>query len=56
MANDNELSDMKDLAHNFSNWSLLWRLELMGNPVCHKAKYRDRLIVMATSLGNAAQL
>ncbi|XP_060072630.1 protein phosphatase 1 regulatory subunit 42-like [Ylistrum balloti] len=50
MANDNELSDMKDLAHNFSNWPTLWRLELMGNPVCHKAKYRDRIIVMAKTL------
>ncbi|XP_021345264.1 protein phosphatase 1 regulatory subunit 42-like isoform X4 [Mizuhopecten yessoensis] len=50
MANDNELSDMKDLAHNFGNWPVLWRLELMGNPVCHKAKYRDRIIVMAKTL------
>ncbi|XP_033737900.1 protein phosphatase 1 regulatory subunit 42-like isoform X3 [Pecten maximus] len=50
MANDNELSDMKDLAHNFGNWPCLWRLELMGNPVCHKAKYRDRIIVMAKTL------
>ncbi|XP_069127975.1 protein phosphatase 1 regulatory subunit 42-like isoform X8 [Argopecten irradians] len=50
MANDNELSDMKDLAHNFGNWPYLWRLELMGNPVCHKAKYRDRIIVMAKTL------
>jgi len=51
MANDNQLKDMKELAHIFGFWPNLWRLDLMGNPICHKAKYRDRVIVMAKSLG-----
>lgn len=49
-AGDNQLSDMKELAHIFGQWNRLWRLDLMGNPLCHKAKYRDRVIVMATHL------
>lgn len=51
MASDNFLIDMKELAHILGLWPFLWRLELMGNPVCHKAKYRDRIIVMSKHLG-----
>lgn len=47
---DNQLTDMKELANIFGQWSRLWRLDLMGNPLCHKAKYRDRVIVMAKHL------
>ncbi|XP_067678055.1 protein phosphatase 1 regulatory subunit 42-like isoform X1 [Haliotis asinina] len=50
MASDNFLNDMKELAHILGLWPFLWRLELMGNPVCHKAKYRDRIIVMSKHL------
>lgn len=50
-AGDNQLSDMKELAHIFEQWNRLWRLDMMGNPLCHKAKYRDRVIVMAKHLG-----
>lgn len=50
-ASDNQLMDMKELAHIFGQWNRLWRLDLMGNPLCHKAKYRDRVIVMAKHLG-----
>lgn len=49
-ASDNQLMDMKELAHIFGQWNRLWRLDLMGNPLCHKAKYRDRVIVMAKHL------
>lgn len=48
---DNQLNDMKELAHVLGQWYLLKRLDLMGNPLCHKAKYRDRVIVMAKQLG-----
>ena len=54
VANDNKLRDMKALARVVSSWQQLWRLELMGNPVCRKAKYRDRIIVMNESLGKFA--
>ncbi|KAL5016480.1 hypothetical protein ScPMuIL_006069 [Solemya velum] len=50
MANDNQLTDMKELGQVFESWHHLWRLDLMGNPVCHKAKYRDRLILIARNL------
>ncbi|KAK3579135.1 hypothetical protein CHS0354_022155 [Potamilus streckersoni] len=50
MASDNELGDMKELAHVLGQWPFLQRLELMGNPLCHKAKYKDRVIVMAKNL------
>ncbi|VDH98470.1 protein phosphatase 1 regulatory subunit 42-like isoform X3 [Mytilus galloprovincialis] len=49
-ATDNQLMDMKELANIFGQWHRLWRLDLMGNPLCHKAKYRDRVIVMASHL------
>ena len=48
---DNQLNDMKELAHVFGQWHNLNRLDLMGNPLCHKAKYKDRVIVMAKQLG-----
>ncbi|XP_019618917.1 PREDICTED: dynein assembly factor 1, axonemal-like [Branchiostoma belcheri] len=54
MAADNQLEDMKELAQVLSGWPSLWRLELVGNPLCRKAKYRDRVIVMSGSLGKAA--
>ncbi|KAI8482401.1 hypothetical protein Bbelb_398860 [Branchiostoma belcheri] len=50
MAADNQLEDMKELAQVLSGWPSLWRLELVGNPLCRKAKYRDRVIVMSGSL------
>eukprot|EP00105_Crassostrea_gigas_P016017 XP_011433228.1 PREDICTED: protein phosphatase 1 regulatory subunit 42 isoform X2 [Crassostrea gigas] len=49
-ANDNLLTDMKELAHVIGGMFRLWRLDLMGNPLCHKAKYRDRVIVMAKNI------
>lgn len=50
-ATDNQLNDMKELAHVFGQWHGLNKLDLMGNPLCHKAKYKDRIIVMAKQLG-----
>jgi len=50
-ANDNLLSNMKELAVVLGSWPHLWRIDLAGNPLSHKAKYRDRIIIMAPSLG-----
>uniref|UniRef100_A0A3B4F143 Protein phosphatase 1 regulatory subunit 42 n=1 Tax=Pundamilia nyererei TaxID=303518 RepID=A0A3B4F143_9CICH len=44
-AADNKLC--KDV---FSHWSQLFLMDLSGNPVCKKPKYRDRLITVCTSL------
>ncbi|XP_064617270.1 protein phosphatase 1 regulatory subunit 42-like isoform X2 [Liolophura sinensis] len=50
MASDNNLNDMRELDHVLSQVKQMWRLDLMGNPLCHKAKYRDRVIIMSPSL------
>lgn len=47
---DNKLSSMKELSRVFGALSSLWKLEIEGNPVCCKPKFRDRIIVMAESL------
>ncbi|PFX27342.1 protein phosphatase 1 regulatory subunit 42-like [Stylophora pistillata] len=47
---NNCLSDMKEFSRVLVSWPSLWRLELTGNPICNKKKYRDRVIVMSRSL------
>lgn len=51
LANDNDLKDLREVAHCLALWRSLWRLELSGNPLAQKNKYRDRVIVMSNSLG-----
>lgn len=51
IASDNELTDMKEMVHLLNVWRTLRRLDLIGNPLCHKNKYRDRLIVASPNLG-----
>lgn len=31
-------------------WSRLWKIELSGNPLCLKSKYRERIIVAAPNI------
>jgi len=50
LASDNRLCDMKEMAYILNTMPYLWRLDLMGNPVCHRAKYKDRIIVMGKHL------
>ncbi|CAD5117782.1 DgyrCDS6533 [Dimorphilus gyrociliatus] len=49
-AADNYLSDFQELAHCLNSWRNLSRLDLLGNPLCHKSKYRDRIIVLCNNL------
>ncbi|KAM6971306.1 protein phosphatase 1 regulatory subunit 42 isoform 2-T2 [Tautogolabrus adspersus] len=49
-AADNKLHKMEELEEVFDRWHQLTRMDLSGNPVCKKAKYRDRLITVCTSL------
>ncbi|XP_018596509.1 protein phosphatase 1 regulatory subunit 42 [Scleropages formosus] len=49
-AADNQLHDMKELEVVFGHWPELSRMDLSGNPVCHKSKYRDRLITVCRKL------
>ncbi|CAJ1082216.1 protein phosphatase 1 regulatory subunit 42 [Xyrichtys novacula] len=48
-AADNKLHSIEELEEVLSHWPQLLQMNLSGNPVCKKAKYRDRLIV-CTSL------
>jgi len=50
-ATDNHLSDMKEMAQLTSSWRRLTRIDLVNNPICQRARYRDRIIVMAPHLG-----
>ena len=42
---------MKDLSRVLTRMKRLIKLELAGNPLCQKAKYRDRVITMGMSIG-----
>ncbi|XP_040288099.1 protein phosphatase 1 regulatory subunit 42 isoform X2 [Bufo bufo] len=50
VAVDNHLNDIKDLEFILSKWPRLWRMDLSGNPICQKPKYRDKVIVIAKAL------
>ncbi|XP_031802176.1 protein phosphatase 1 regulatory subunit 42 isoform X6 [Sarcophilus harrisii] len=52
IAVDNQLLHVKDLELLLNRLPKLWKMDLNGNPVCLKPKYRDRLIVMSNSLGD----
>ncbi|KAM3927914.1 protein phosphatase 1 regulatory subunit 42 [Leptodactylus fuscus] len=50
VAIDNHLHDIKDLEFVLSRWPQLWRMDLTGNKVCQKPKYRDKVIVISKAL------
>ncbi|KAM7074903.1 protein phosphatase 1 regulatory subunit 42 isoform 1-T2 [Molossus nigricans] len=50
IAVDNQLLHVKDLEFLLSKLIKLWKMDLKGNPVCLKPKYRDRLILVSKSL------
>ncbi|KAM9198592.1 protein phosphatase 1 regulatory subunit 42 [Dugong dugon] len=50
IAVDNQLLHVKDLEFLLSKLMKLWKMDLNGNPVCLKPKYRDRLILVSKSL------
>ncbi|XP_067108188.1 protein phosphatase 1 regulatory subunit 42 [Osmerus mordax] len=49
-AADNKLSDTQELEDVCSQWIQLHQMNLTGNPVCQKPKYRDRLITVCKRL------
>lgn len=53
---NNLLTNMKDLNRVFPRMNKLVKLELSGNPLCQKAKYRDRVITMGTSIGKGERI
>ncbi|XP_052560355.1 protein phosphatase 1 regulatory subunit 42 isoform X1 [Tympanuchus pallidicinctus] len=49
-AADNQLQHMKDLEVVLNKWTKLCSMDLTGNPICHKPKYRDRIVVQSPTL------
>ncbi|XP_046850156.1 protein phosphatase 1 regulatory subunit 42-like [Xenia sp. Carnegie-2017] len=49
-AQDNNITSTKGLMKSLNNWPSLIKLDLTGNPVCEKKKYRDRVFVMSKTL------
>ncbi|XP_071409189.1 protein phosphatase 1 regulatory subunit 42 isoform X2 [Pithys albifrons albifrons] len=49
-AADNRLQHMKDLKVLLNKWTKLRRMDLTGNPICQKPKYRDRIVVQSQTL------
>ncbi|NXI19424.1 PPR42 phosphatase, partial [Irena cyanogastra] len=47
---DNQLKHMKDLEVVLKKWTKLRRIDLTGNPICQKPKYKDRIIVQSQTL------
>ncbi|KFW12293.1 Protein phosphatase 1 regulatory subunit 42, partial [Eurypyga helias] len=47
---DNQLQHMKDLDVVLNKWTKLRSMDLTGNPICHKPKYRDRVVVQSRTL------
>ncbi|KAI8786946.1 protein phosphatase 1 regulatory subunit 42 isoform X1 [Biomphalaria glabrata] len=50
MAAENELNDMKELTQLLVLWTFLTKLDLSGNPLCQRTKYKDRVIVLGKNL------
>ncbi|XP_053914979.1 protein phosphatase 1 regulatory subunit 42 isoform X1 [Cuculus canorus] len=47
---DNQLQDVEDLEVVLNKWTKLRRMDITGNPICRKPKYRDRIVVQSQSL------
>jgi protein phosphatase 1 regulatory subunit 42 len=50
-ASNNNLENLRELVELLSIWPHLKRLDTHRNPLCTKARYRERLIVVSTTLG-----
>ena len=50
IASNNLLDDMKEIGMLLKCWPNLSKLDLSGNLICLKNKYRERLIVLAPNL------
>lgn len=50
LAKNNNLNDMKEMSVLLKCWPRLSILDLSGNPICGKNKYRERIIVQSASL------
>lgn len=51
-ASNNNLENIRELVQLISIWTRLKRLDTSRNPLCSKARYRERLIVVSPTLGS----
>lgn len=49
-ASRNKINDMKEMSVMLKCWPRLVTLDLVGNPLCSKNKYRERIIVLAPNI------
>lgn len=52
-ARDNQLTDLVNLTNTLVTWPALNQLNLTGNPITEKRRYRDSIIVSCQRLGEA---
>ncbi|XP_027556435.1 protein phosphatase 1 regulatory subunit 42 isoform X3 [Neopelma chrysocephalum] len=50
---NNQLQHMKDLKVVLNKWTKLRRMDLTGNPICQKPKYRDKVVVQSQTLADS---
>jgi protein phosphatase 1 regulatory subunit 42 len=50
-ASGNNLENLRELVQLLSIWPRIKRLDTSRNPMCSKARYRERLIVVSRTLG-----
>ena len=55
-ASNNNLENLRELVQLITVWPRLKRLDTSRNPMCSKARYRERLIVVSSTLGNWSSL
>ncbi|KAL0278527.1 UNVERIFIED_CONTAM: hypothetical protein PYX00_000332 [Menopon gallinae] len=56
IANNNRLSDLKDVINTLKEWPFLKKLSLLGNPVVGQRWYRDSIIFASKSLGKLKKI
>lgn len=49
-ASENRLDNIEEIENVVTKWPKLVQMDLSGNPVCKKQKYRDRLIIVCKKL------
>ncbi|NWV01177.1 PPR42 phosphatase, partial [Upupa epops] len=47
---DNQIQHLKDVEVVLNKWTKLRRMDLKGNPICHRPKYRDEIVVQSQTL------
>ena len=51
IAQKNCINNLADITNTVKHWFHLIEMELQGNPICLLQKYRERIIINSTNLG-----